>query len=71
MFDNEGTILIEEDDQCFICEYYQKGVSCPLLEALATGVVFLHSDIRVRNCGFYVEFERKLRLVDDNSDSGK
>lgn len=58
-------VHIEEDDQCFSCDYYRKGVSCPLLEALAMGVVELQGDVRVRNCGFYRKFERRLRVVDD------
>ncbi|MBK8189788.1 MAG: hypothetical protein IPK79_04995 [Vampirovibrionales bacterium] len=62
-------VHIEEDDQCFTCEYYRKGVSCPLLEALALGVVDLHGDVRVRNCGFYRKFERRLRVVEDASAS--
>lgn len=62
----DGSIHIEEDDQCYSCEYFLKGVSCPLLEALALGVVNLEGDIMVRNCGFYKEFKRNLTLVDFN-----
>lgn len=60
----DGCVHIEEDDQCFTCEYYLKGVSCPLLEALAMGVVELQSEILVRNCGFYQKFERHLKVVE-------
>ena len=63
----DGSIHIEEDDQCFSCEYFLKGVSCPLLEALALEVVQLNTDITVRNCGFYKKFERKLKLVGDEA----
>ncbi len=70
----DGCVHIEEDDQCFTCEYYLKGVSCPLLEALAMGVVELQSEILVRNCGFYQKFERHLKVVDfhqgDSDDAG-
>lgn len=73
----DGCVHIEEDDQCFTCEYYLKGVSCPLLEALAMGVVELQSEILVRNCGFYKKFERHLKVVDlsqteeDTPDNGE
>lgn len=60
----DGCIHIETDDQCYSCEYFVKGVSCPLLEALALGVVELNGEIEVKNCGFYKEFKRKLRLLD-------
>lgn len=59
----DGNVHIEEDDQCFTCEYFLKGVQCPLLEALAEGVVSLEGDIVVRNCGFYKQFKRHLSLV--------
>lgn len=59
----DGVVHIEEDDQCFGCEYFAKGVSCPLLEALALGVVSLEGEIVVQNCGFFVEFKRTLRIV--------
>ena len=64
---DSGTIQIEEDDQCFTCEFFQKGVTCPLLEALGVGVVVLEDEITVRNCGFYKEFKRHLSLVRDES----
>jgi hypothetical protein len=60
----DGTVHIEEDDQCYSCEYFLKGVQCPLLEALALGVVSLGGDVVVRNCGFYKKFKRALYLVD-------
>lgn len=59
----DGDVHIEEDDQCFNCEHFLKGVQCPLLEALAEKVVFLDGDIVVRNCGFYREFKRHLTLL--------
>ncbi|HEY9745723.1 MAG TPA: hypothetical protein V6C99_05850 [Oculatellaceae cyanobacterium] len=66
----DGHIHIEEDDQCYNCEYFVKGVMCPLLEALAAGVAHLEGDVLVKNCGFYVEFKRHLHVVDnDNPDA--
>ena len=64
----DGCIHIETEDQCYTCEYFVKGVSCPLLEALALGVVELNGEIEVKNCGFYKEFKRKLRLLDTPSE---
>lgn len=64
----DGHIHIEEEDQCYTCEHFVKGVMCPLLEALAVGVAHLEGDVLVKNCGFYVEFKRHLHLVDLPSD---
>ena len=60
----DGNVHIEEEDQCYSCEYFLKGVMCPLLEALAVGVAHLEGDVLVKNCGFYVEFKRHLQLVE-------
>jgi hypothetical protein len=60
----DGNVYIEEEDQCYSCEYFLKGVMCPLLEALAVGVAHLDGDVQVKNCGFYVEFKRHLQVVD-------
>jgi hypothetical protein len=60
----DGSVHIEEEDQCYSCEYFLKGVSCPLLEALGVGVAHLDGDVLVRNCGFYKEFKRHLKLID-------
>lgn len=65
MYYENGAVHIEEDDQCYSCEYFLKGVSCPLLEALGVGVAHLDGDVVVRNCGFYKEFKRHLQLVDE------
>jgi hypothetical protein len=65
----DGAVHIETEDQCFTCEHFVRGVSCPLLEALGVGVVNLEGDVIVRNCGFYKEFKRHLTVVDsDNND---
>ncbi len=65
----DGCVHIENDDQCYSCKHYLKGVSCPLLEALALGVVTLDSDIQVNNCGFYTKFERRLKIVEEDSNT--
>ena len=66
----DGQIHIEEEDQCYTCEYFLKGVMCPLLEALAVGVAHLDGDVLVKNCGFYVEFKRHLQVIDGGSVQG-
>jgi hypothetical protein len=66
----DGHVHIEEEDQCYTCEYFLKGVMCPLLEALAVGVAHLDGDIMVRNCGFYKEFKRHLHVVENQEDDG-
>lgn len=60
----DGHVHIEEEDQCYTCEYFLKGVMCPLLEALAVGVAHLEGDVLVKNCGFYVKFERHLHVIE-------
>ncbi len=64
MYFIDGQIHIEQDDQCFSCEFFQKGIACPLLEALGEGVVYLDGDIQVSNCGFYKPFKRHLKVID-------
>lgn len=61
----DKAVHIEEDDQCYTCEHFCKGVVCPLLEALAAGVAHLDGDVLVKNCGFYIEFKRSLKVVKD------
>ena len=63
MYFDGCNICIEEDDKCIDCENLQKGIACPLLQALAQGVVFIEDSLCVRNCGFYKKFERHLKLV--------
>lgn len=67
----DGSIHIEEDDQCYTCEFFLKGVMCPLLEALAVGVAHLEGDVQVKNCGFYVEFKRHLHVVEHPEQSAE
>lgn len=67
MYCIDYTVYIEDDDQCLTCDNYAKGVSCPLLEALGQGVVYLEDSLTVTNCGFYKEFKRNLKLVKDEN----
>lgn len=64
----DQNVHIEEDDQCFTCQHFLRGISCPLLEALGEGVVSLDGDILVRHCGFYIKFERHLKVVKTDED---
>jgi len=63
MYIYDNNIYIEEDDKCITCANLQKGVACPLIQALAQGVVFIEDSLSVSNCGFYEKFERHLKLV--------
>lgn len=63
MYIENDNLTIEEDDMCITCENLQKGIACPLLHALAQGVVFIEDSLHVTNCGFYKEFTRHLHLV--------
>lgn len=64
--EKDSTTHIEEDDQCYTCSYFRDGVDCPLLEALSEHIVYLDGPIRVCNCGFYIEYKRKLEIVKDD-----
>ena len=59
----DGSIHIEKTDQCYTCEHFRREVNCPLLEALALGVVELDGEMTVENCGFYERYERHLKVV--------
>jgi hypothetical protein len=62
---SDDSVHIEKTDQCYTCEFFMKGVVCPLLEALALGVVELTGEVTVQNCSFYKEFKRHLRVIDN------
>jgi hypothetical protein len=66
----DDSIHIEKTDQCYTCEHFIKNVTCPLLEALALGVVELTGDMTVQNCSFYKRFSRHLRVIETGSPSG-
>jgi hypothetical protein len=61
----DDSIHIEKSDQCYTCEHFMKGVMCPLLEALALGIVELNGEMTVQNCGFYRQFSRHLRVIEN------
>lgn len=61
--DNKEQVQIEQDDQCYSCKHFSKEVSCPLLEALALGVVILVHDTQVQNCSFFKDKHNHLRIV--------
>lgn len=68
MYCDKGKVFIEDDDQCMNCKNYANGMACPLLTALALGVVYLEDTLTVTNCGFFQKFERCLHLVKDNEE---
>lgn len=68
MYCDKGKVFIEDDDQCMNCKNYANGMACPLLTALALGVVYLEDTLTVTNCGFFQKFERSLHLVKDNEE---
>lgn len=71
MYYDKGQIFVEKQDQCMSCKNFTSGVACPLLHALAIGVVTLEGVMNVSNCGFYEEFKRHLRIVDIGKKSKK
>jgi len=69
MYYYKGSVHVEKQDQCMTCKNFTQGVACPLLQALALGLVTMDGTLYVTNCGFYEEFTRKLKLVSDGSES--
>lgn len=69
MYYFEGSVHVEKEDQCMTCKNFAEGVACPLLQALAMGLVSLEGTLYVQNCGFYEEFVRKLKLVKSDKSS--
>jgi len=63
MYYYDGSVHVEKEDQCMTCKNFAEGVACPLLQALAMGLVTLEGTLYVTNCGFYEEFVRRLKLV--------
>jgi len=63
MYYFKDSVHIEMDDQCVSCRNFTEGVACPLLQALALGMVTLEGNLYVKNCGFYEEFKRHLSVV--------
>lgn len=68
MYYYNGSVYVEDDDQCETCSNFTQGVACPLLQALGMGVVTMKDSLTVSNCGFYKEFKRKLRLISNVED---
>lgn len=64
MYYDKSQIYVEKNDQCMSCKNFTSGVACPLLHALAAGVVTLEGTMNVTDCGFYEEFKRHLKIVD-------
>lgn len=69
MYYYNGSVHVETYDQCITCRHFAEGVACPLLQALAMGFVALEGTLYVTNCGFYEEFKRRLKLVENKDDS--
>lgn len=60
----DTAIHIEKTDQCYTCEFFLTATVCPLLEALALGMVSLNGDVHVTNCRFYREKAVHLKIVE-------
>jgi uncharacterized membrane protein YqhA len=71
MYYFNDSVHVEKEDQCMTCKNFAEGVACPLLQALAMGLVTLDGTLYVVNCGFYEEFVRRLKLVKDTNKDAK
>ena len=65
MYYLDGSVHVENDDQCMTCKNFTNGVACPLLQALGMGLVTLEDEMTVINCEFYKAQTRHLKLVDN------
>lgn len=61
-FKNEN-IHLEHDDQCISCKHMSEGKACPLIQAISMKIVAIKRPFKVSNCGFFVKFVRRLKLV--------
>ncbi|MFH0702285.1 MAG: hypothetical protein V2B14_01945 [bacterium] len=68
MYYHNNSVYVEKNDQCMTCKNFTKGVACPLLQALAMGLVTLEGTLYVKNCGFYEESVRHLKLVPNKNE---
>lgn len=62
MYIENNNLIIEDDDQCITCSKLNKGVACPLIQALAQGVVFIEDSLNVSNCGFYEKIRKTFKI---------
>jgi hypothetical protein len=69
MYFYNGSVYVEDEDQCISCANFARGVACPLLQALGMGLVVMQDNMVVTNCGFYKEFRRHLKLIQNNNNS--
>ena len=65
MYENDqGKIVIEQDDQCTRCILNRKRKPmCPLIEGLASGIFFIDGDVQVKACDL---FKPRLSVVPDD-----
>ena len=71
MYYYNGSVYIEDEDQCQNCSNFVQGVACPLIQALGMGLVVMQDNLYVTNCGFFSEFKRKLQLLKSNESPTK
>lgn len=67
MYYKDESVFVEKKDQCITCKNFAQGVACPLLHALAMGVVSFDGTLYVSNCGFYEEYTRTLHIIKDDA----
>lgn len=52
--EDDGRIIIEQDDQCTRCYFNRKRKPvCPLLEGLHARIFFLDTEVSVKACDLY------------------
>jgi hypothetical protein len=61
-YDKEGTLVLEEVDQCGTCTHRER---CVLLAGLRNQVILINDeyDVNVTECCFYQEKPRHLKVI--------
>lgn len=65
-YNEKDQIIIESDDKCHTCKHFNEDKPCPLLEALSLGAVCFDEELSVKNCSWYSEKVRHLKIVKED-----
>lgn len=65
-YDEQDHIIVESNDKCHTCVHFNLDKPCPLLEALSLGAVVFEEELEVKNCSWYKEKVRHLKIVKED-----
>ncbi len=59
-------LMIEHDDQCYRCQYFEPVPRCPMIDLITSGTAELNGNTRIKDCKLYLPTVQ-LRLVTDET----